>query len=505
MEKEASIAGLLEAERSAREEALRSLADNQPWQPDSTREASWAAEDRADRLATEIAAASREVEGELEAALIHDPDSVDAHTLLARRARVAMAAAEKEGQSGRAAELEMRLRRHLGALPAGDPERRRAFAWLQGDGRVTLHTDPPGARVELHRYTMQRRRLVPERVGTLGFTPLREVPLARGSWMLEIHHPGRAVVRYPVSIGRETHWDGVAPGEHVPTPIRLPYVDDLGPDDCYVPAGWSDLGGDPLAPAGLPSVRVWVDGFVLRRFPVTQGEYVAFLDDLVRSGHEPLAERYQPRDRGTTPGTWGVPFYGRKPDGCFELVTEADGDTWQAGWPCFYIDHVAAWAYARWQAARTGLPWRLPMELEWEKAARGVDRRVFPWGDHIDPTWCTNRLAFPGGTLHHELVGSRETDESPYGVRDLAGGVVEWSASRLSVSGDTRSGERVRPVDGSDETEEAWLGRSATWRAVGRGGSLLHDLNASRAAFRVSVDPWIHSSNLGFRLARSLT
>jgi serine/threonine-protein kinase len=309
------------------------------------------------------------------------------------------------------------------------------------------------------------------------------------------------VVRYPVRIDRETRWDGVPPGESTPAPIRIPTAEELGPDDRYVPAGWADLGGDPEAPSGLPARSVWLDGFVMRRLPVSNGEYVAFLDDLVAQGQVAAAERYAPRDRGRSVGTWGDILYGRTPDGKFILVTDAGGDTWIPEWPVIMVDHVAAWAYARWEAERTGAPWRLPGELEWEKAARGVDRRVYPWGDFADATWCGVRLAF-AGVPRVEPVGLRPTDVSLYGVQDLAGGVVEWTANRMSVDGPP--GVRPATVDGSRETEADWLGRTADWRIAGRGGSHLHNLNAARSGFRLALDPWFHGSNVGIRLARSL-
>jgi serine/threonine-protein kinase len=163
------------------------------------------------------------------------------------------------------------------------------------------------------------------------------------------------------------------------------------------------------------------------------------------------------------------------------------------------IDHGAAWAFARWEAGRTGLPWRLPVEFEWEKAARGVDRRVFPWGDFADSTWCNNRTAF-AGQLRLETVGARP-DESPYGLRDMAGAVIEWTADRMIMEGPP--GIRAKAVDGSEETEDAWAGRSATWRIVARGGSWLHDLKAARTCFRSTVEPWMRNSNAGLRLVRS--
>lgn len=499
---EAAIAGLVEAERAAREEARALQAGSRPWEPDSTREQAWAAEDEANALVREIAVANRSVEDALAAALIHDADAIEAHAILTRRLRAAQAHAEARGQADAAADLEVRLRRHASALPAEHPERRRTTAWLQGDGSVTLHSDPPGARVELYRHDTVRRRLVPHHVRTLGVTPLDNVPLPRGSWLLELHAEDRPVVRYPVAIGRETFWDGVAPGESTPTPVRVPRAEELGPEDVYVPAGWAHVGGDTEVPAALTARRVWVDAFVMRRFPVTNAEYIEFLDDLVARGDVAAAERFVPRDRGRALGVWGEILYGRTPDGRFVLQTDADGTTWQGDWPVVMVDHVAAWAYARWLAARTGLPWRLPGELEWEKAARGVDGRVHPWGDFIDPTWCCNRLAFAAATSV-EAVGTRATDESLYGVRDLAGGVVEWTADRMTMEGPTPAGARVAAPDGSAETEALWLGRTATWRIVAKGGSRLHDLKATRTAFRLWVEPWSRSSNIGIRLVRS--
>ncbi|MEQ1501276.1 MAG: SUMF1/EgtB/PvdO family nonheme iron enzyme, partial [Myxococcota bacterium] len=268
--------------------------------------------------------------------------------------------------------------------------------------------------------------------------------------------------------------------------------------DCYVPAGWCRVGGDPLAPGGLPARRVWVDGFVIRRFVVTNAEYLAFVNALPGE----LAERYAPRDRGRDPGTWGEVLYGRDADGRYGLRTDADGDTWLPDWPVIMVDHVAAWAYARWRAEVTGLPWRLPGELEWEKAARGTDGRIYPWGDALDPSWYGNRLAFAGAP-QVEPVTARPLDESPYGVRGMAGQVVEWTADRMSVDGPCADGGRVVVPDGSADGEDAWADRRALHRIVARGGSRTHDLKAARCAFRLVADPWTRSSNFGFRIARA--
>ena len=89
-----------------------------------------------------------------------------------------------------------------------------------------------------------------------------------------------------------------------------------------------------------------------------------------------------------SPNHRGTLMYGRSETGGFVLKPDAEGDLWSPDWPVWLVDWHAACAYAEWMAQRTGQPWRLPVEMEWEKAGRGVDGRFFPWGDAHDPSWC---------------------------------------------------------------------------------------------------------------------
>ncbi len=92
--------------------------------------------------------------------------------------------------------------------------------------------------------------------------------------------------------------------------------------------------------------------------------------------------------------------------------------------PVVLVSHADARAYARWLGAETGRTWRLPSGREWEKAARGTDGRLFPWGRAWDPERLNSHDAGPFDTLP---VGSFPAGASPFGLLDAAGQVFEWT------------------------------------------------------------------------------
>ena len=431
-EETASEAAALRSQATAlRTEAAALLKDVADWQPEEDKLPGWEKEDAAATLEKQARLAELKEEALLRASLTHAPDLPEAHAALASRYRTEHEAAEAARQD--TVHAETLFRQHLAALPENHADRAGHLKYLKGDGALTLVTDPPGAEVLLHRYVPHNRRLVPRFERSLGTTPLHEVSLPMGSYLCVLKHPERAEVHYPVFIGRGEHWHGVPPEGGDPLPIPLPGRAELGPDDCYVPPGWFACGGDSPEERVRSARRIWVDGHIFRRFPVTNTQYMAFLDALVAEGRTEEALRHAPRQRSGTAGEQGALIYGF--DGThFSLRPDADGDEWLPDYPVCNVDWHGAKAFAAWAAIHTGQPWRLPGELAWEKAARGVDGRFYPWGDGFDPSWTCMRHSHRYRPLPN-VVGAFPVDESPYGIRDLAGSMSDWCSDAFAEDG----------------------------------------------------------------------
>jgi len=441
------------------------LLDAQPtYAPIEAKERGWILEDEAEKFGLDLRRVETRYLQQLQAALHQDPDCAAAHRVLAAHHRRFLERAERAHLPAEVAVSEELLRIH---------DRGEHTAYLEGRSAITLHTDPPGAVVVADRLVHRGRRWQPGESHELGTTPLDEVSLPHGNWRLRIQAPGRPEVIYPVRLRRGEHQDGVRPGSTEPFAIPIPHR--LGPEEHYIPAGWYEFGSAAKALDPLPDGRVWVDGFALHRFPVRVREYREFLDDLGEAGapYAPMADPDQPWPRWSFRSGW-------------EPEVPVDGELPMGG-----LSARSATAYAEWCAAKRGLPLRLPHSVEWEKAARGADKRLYPWGNGFDPCLGNCNQSLPG-TPVPVPVDSFPTDVSVYGVRGMGGNIRDITATVWR-----RAGPEEGSIVGLESPTESdlWVVRGGLWHSAP--GNLY-------AANRFAIPTEQSSISVSLRLARSI-
>lgn len=445
----------------------------QPYDSIEKKRTCWGLEDEARAVSHLIQQRSLDMEQELYAALSRDRHNSRVNQALATLYRQLAEDAEATRQDDVAEAFVRRVQRH----DQGEHQ-----SWAEGLGQLSISTEPPGARVVLHRLVERDRQMRREPTGIeLGTTPLHETTLRRGHYLARLLGPNGECTHYPVTIRRGAHWDGVPPDEPFRRPITLCRPND---EHCYVPAGWFQSGGDPLAPDAVDPTLRWADGFLIEKFPVTNARYLEFLNHLVKVGDMDSARRFCPRvGRGVAGGEDGPSLF-VEVDGRLELP---DHPHWQPELPVTLVNWYGANAFAAWQAERSGRPWRLPHSLEWEKAARGVNGSQFPWGDHAEPTYA-NMLRAHAGVPARTPVDSFPEDESVYGVRGLAGNVRDWCMNMYRRAEPERR-VVVHPGDGE-------------WCNV-RGGAFSCEAHHCRGAARFVNRKDERLGSLGFRLACS--
>ena len=175
-----------------------------------------------------------------------------------------------------------------------------------------------------------------------------------------------------------------------------------------------------------PRGRQMTGAFNITKTPITNAQYAQFVAE---TGH---------RAPDVNPATW-------KGYGLIHPYSRTRAYAWRGArpppgrqsHPVVLVSFDDARAYAAWLTRKTGARWRLPAELEWEKAARGTDGRRFPWGDAFDAKLLNSHDAGPFATMP---VGSFPDGASPFGLLDAAGQVFEWTQTpagggRFTVKG----------------------------------------------------------------------
>jgi len=262
----------------------------------------------------------------------------------------------------------------------------------------------------------------------------------------------------------------------------------IEPPLCEVPDGLFLMGSDQRIDAEalgheLPQHYVTLAAFQIGKYPVTVMEYAY----AVRAGvvEEPPEDNAMLR--------WEYQL--RLPDRSVANV-----------------DWFNAMKYAAWLSQLTGKDWGLPTEAQWEKAARGTDGRIYPWGNEWDGALANTLNSSPLFARPKAPVGEYPTQSaSPYGVFEMAGNVWEWTINTLADypynASDGREHPQVGPVIFPQYErvfdEDVGLVLSPTNGAetlVIRGGSWHHIHEESRTASRYVRLPDDVSSYIGFRL-----
>lgn len=451
----------------------------------------WKLEDEAAELEQQVLREEIHWTQKLRSALNEAPDLEEAHLPLAEHYAERLLRADAVHDEPAAMSYVALLEEHAGRLRPED--RIRYQALLQGDGYLTLHTIPERVTVIIQPYELVNRYLMPNDKKALTLTtPICRLQLPRGSYLLTLTAPGYRAAAYPVNVTRAEHWDAIRPGQTTSHPVYLIGENDLEEDDIYIPAGWSIVGGDSRAGESLSLKRVWVDAFVMRKYPVTNAEYVQFLNALIAEGRADEAHRHCPRRFPGGASSENEQFAYSYDDFNGRYVLRMPDV--ESKLPVVCVDWYSATAYAAYLARHTGVCWRLPSEFEWEKAARGVDGRFMPWGNHLEPTW-----ACVSGS-HAELkqamsVNSYPTDVSPYGVRGMAGNVRDWCIEPWSLDG-SRVENDILQIDRADVRDDMII-------AV-RGGAWISAGDLMRIGIRYAERPTRRHGVLGFRLARSI-
>ena len=405
------------------------------WQSVAEKRTVYEAEEKVRRRRRQLIELSTDVVGVLTEALGFERENSGARELLADYYWDRLCEAEDSAQGAESEFYSQLVHRYHD----GKYEKR-----LSGEGTLSLATEPPGARVRITALQERELQLRPSAWKDLGITPLEKLPLGSGSYLVELELKGFAPVSYPVHIARSRDWEGQ---------LRLHRPDQLANGFCHVPAGPFIEGGDAegwSVPRGEPRLA----DFAIARHPVTVSEYLEFLDALADTDL-PAALSRAPR-RAPDGGGFATYVPGRG----FKLASDVPDGLGEAMAPVSGVSFHDAMAYCDWRSERDGRPYRLPTAREWEKAARGVDGRWFPWGNRFDASLCNIRESRREGP-RVEPIEAFPSDESVYGVRGMAGNMRDWTDTVAPHSAESQSALRV--VRGG-----AWYGGRVSARCADR-------------------------------------
>ncbi len=276
-----------------------------------------------------------------------------------------------------------------------------------------------------------------------------------------------------------------APAAQAPPPAPAPESGSQGaravlppwvPKLVKVPAGPFLMGSSDADQMAIynekPQHTLTLPDYWIGKTPVTNAQFRPFVE----------GDGYHNRDYWTEVG-----WQWREKEGIAKPAYWDDAKWNGDNYPVVGVSWFEAVAYCRWLSARTGHKFRLPSEAEWEKAARGPEGLIWPWGNRWEAGRCNSKEA---GLEKTSPVGRYPDGASPYGAFDMAGNVWEWCA--------TQEGKGY-PYELEDEWLEDYVERDAI--RVLRGGSWYTQPEYVRGAYRHYFIPRTRYDNVGLRVA----
>lgn len=246
-----------------------------------------------------------------------------------------------------------------------------------------------------------------------------------------------------------------------------------GADMVYVPEGEFEIGSEGKESDESPVHTVYLDAYWMYKYEVTNAKFAQFaLDTGYVTDAEKTGESYVYQD-----GSWDLI------SGAYWNAPEGPGSAYEGreDHPVIHVSWNDADAYCVWAGGR------LPTEAEWEKAARGSDRRIYPWGAGIDDTFANYAMNVEDTTP----VGSYPEGASPFGALDMVGNVWEWVWDWYDSEyyGKSRQENPTGPEDGTAR--------------VLRGGGWNYPAAEVRSSYRNDYFPDGTYGSIGFRCAVS--
>lgn len=314
----------------------------------------------------------------------------------------------------------------------------------RGDCLLNIRTNTPNANISIRPIVSSADKACLEIGPRLdlenSFPPIKGMVFPKGHYLLTVVSDGYPEVIHPLALEHGENYD-----LEIVVPLAIP------PRTAYIPAGRTRVGGAAIAIN--PPRRVDLAGFFISTCEVTFAEYLLFWKSLATPA-EQLA--FMSRVQITSGNSFPINAW----DVTGQLIPQLSPDR-----PVVGISAAAATAYCSWLANKLKRPCRLPTAEEWEKAGRGGDGRLYPWGNSFNADFTYTYENTEARQTHGNWAPpmSMPRDKSIFGVYDLAGNVREWTGSPFPDSSgffqikgaSSATTQRYLPLDYASDTPAA--------------------------------------------------